>query len=631
MFYISEDYITSLNEEILISMEREISSTENLISYFQIHLFLCTRFNTNLLKYFLSTLQSLIDSSKLTFKDVYSIFHTKITYEDIQISCLNVAVLNRDEQTAKLLLQFEKILHQDETYTILRCIRENVRDDILKLKIAKQCKNQRTTDCLQDKFGINKKGPIFNVFMVMIETMVLSILPWLWDLVSDIQLCLQYQRISQIDVNSSSLILNEIATINTDHNESFIYDIYFPNFLNGSQVDANYSKLSTKYNTAYLITMCIIIANVLAFLIGACLGPPKWIETEIEKINKRLNRKEELESLTWYKIEDSRELKDLKSEKLYLKLISFQILSPIARIFWPILILMPHQYLNNVSTLPSKITKARFRTEILWKLVKIIETSLENVIQLGVQLYLIMPLLETLTKWSWIEIISSGFKGVLGIMSFGFYTTCSIDQTLGKIGFTIFGLSLGHTMMRLEKPGLSFTEKLLPMSVLFFSHLFQVVSRLLAIRNLMILEVSYMLKYIMVFLIHFCFVLAIKLMFDTRLKNEICPFKKPLKEFCWFYVKRLKRILLLLLSCACSLFVNVNLHRNTINLHIPKHSFLSQISFNLLIMLENLALTLLPFIAMNCYPDKYHQLSMVGTSWIVNSSWVMVIILEVNF
>ncbi len=615
-----------MKREKLDIMEREELTTEKLISYFQIHLFLCTRFNTNLLKYFLSNLQSQIKRLKLKYKDVYEIFHTNIPYEGIQISCLNTAVLNRDEKTAELLLDFEKILHQNETLATLRCIRENVHDDLLKLRLAKQCRNQEVSDCLQDKCGINKKGAIFNAFMVIIETMIISILPWLWDLVSDFQLCFQFKSISQIDSNNSILIMNEIASSNnTNCNETSIYDIYFPNSNNDTQIESSYSKLRMQYNIAYLITLVIIIANILTFIMGALIGSPTWIETNIDRLTSRLDRKKELESQTWYEKGDSEKLKNLKVEKINMKLFFYQALKPIARIFWPILILMPHQYLNNVSTTASKVTKARFKTEILWKLVKVLETSLENVLQLGVQIYLLIPLLETLSKWTLLEITSSSFQGVKGILSFGLFTPCSIDQILGKIGFTILGMSFGHTMMRLEKPGLSFTEKLKPITVLFISSFFQVVSRLLAIRNLLILEDPTGMKYIF-FLVHFILVLVIKMLFETRMKHEIWPSKKPWR----FCLIRLKRFLLCVLSSACSMIVNVNLHRNTVSLHLPKHSLLSQMSFQLLIMLENLCLTTLPFITTNLFNKKFDQFSYVGASWFVNSSWILVIIIEVS-
>jgi hypothetical protein len=642
LFLCSDLYIKYLEvQDIPKVTQRKQTSKETKLSYFKVHLFLSARYKkTNLLLHFLKLLQSQRKQLRFSLDDMYTLLHSK---DELGMSCLNIANQNKDKVTAKAILEFEGCLHLQDKTTLMRCVRENVQGDELKVPLAEQCRQPKP------KLGKEKKGKTRSLIMLVIETLFLSILPYAWDEVSDIRLYLTYSKLSY----NSSQFYNGSSVMNSSLN-----DVTFGS--NG------------EYQLASGITRYILIVNGIVYLFGFLFSSPTWIIKIIGRINVKINRKADLIRNNYY--DNQEEFIKLKTEYLKTKKVFLYLFRFIARLLWPLLILLPHQYFNMTSNLPSTMSKDRYKSENLWLFVKVVEASLENVLQMALQVWLLLPMFSVISQWSWGQLTYAGMKGALSIITFGLYEPTAMEISLGKIGFTVLMLSLGHAMMRLQKPGLAMGRKLKVLPVLFLSVVLQVVSRLYVCRNMMLMMVSGWTKYSSFLLIHFMSVLIIKLFFETRVKQMTVKvvseytkssFKKKhpsirkllrfqrLQKSLDFLAEKLptflngirkaysmvyniynkaKRPVLLMISCLSSSVLMVDLHWNSSKLHYPKHNFISHFLFHLLIFLENLMLTILPILAPSLFPssEKFNQDSFYQAIWIVNSSWVIVVGLEVS-
>ena len=255
-------------------------------------------------------------------------------------------------------------------------------------------------------------------------------------------------------------------------------------------------------------------------------------------------------------------------------------------------------------------------------------------------------------------------------MSFGLYKPETLDMVIGKIMFTVILLSFSHSWMKLKKQGLGILTKLKSFPIVFISTILQVSSRIYIVRNLMIMEVSAVNKYTLFLLVHFLSLLFIKIVFETRkkqrrknfgityteesLNEQLKSFRKFLKfqllqqaldfliknsiptlnqmsKFQSFINYHVKRPVLLATSCLSSTLVMVDLHWISSNLHYPKHNLISQFSFFLLIFVENLMMTLLPFLAPSLFPSTsgFNHDSFTIALVFVNVSWIISVCLEV--
>jgi hypothetical protein len=264
----------------------------------------------------------------------------------------------------------------------------------------------------------------------------------------------------------------------------------------------------------------------------------------------------------------------------------------------------------------------------------------------------------------------SGIKGAGNIMSFGIYKPDTLDIVIGTIMFTVILLRFSHSWMKLKKQGLGLLSKLKSLPVVFISTILQVSSRIYIVRNLMIMEVPAVKKYTLFLLVHFLSLLVIKIVFETRkkqrrkyfgttyteesLKEQLKSFRNFLKfqmlqQALDFLIKKsistlnqiskckssvyyhIKRPILLVTSCLSSTLVMVDLHWISSKLHYPKHNFISQCLFFLLIFVENLMMILLPFLAPYLFPSnsEFNHDSFTIALVFVNVSWIISVCLEV--
>ena len=521
-----------------------------------------------------------------------------------------------------------------------------------KIKIEKlfsQCEKKIRAIFSQCKKNIEtileeNKRHIAAILSVLIQLVFLSILPYSMDEVSDIRLYLTYSAKSNENQTSQ-----EFTTDHAMHNE---------------------------YTIAKKITGLILLINGLIYVSGIIFSKPSWITRHIKEITKKETRIKELKNakkggfilLESNQKELDKLLRDPPSKqwKVFLKFSSV-----LARMFWPLLILIPNNYLIKTTTVKSDKSKDKYKSENIWMFLKVVESSIENVTQLFLQIWLLLPDFKIISMWSWYELMMAALNGSLNILSFGYYQPKELNMPIGKIFTTIILLSLLHAMQRIKKPGNGIGETMKLLLIMFPATLLQVIARMYMVRNLMLMNISGAVKYSLFIVIHCLALLIMKILFETRRKQKVKiiskqytvqsiqsnlkGFKALLRFKCLqnilnglikksiptlngvikasssiFY--RCKRPTLLIASCLSSTIVMVDLHWMSSRLHYPKFNFITTSLFHLLILLENLAMTLLPFLAPSLFPSSsdFNHDSFVQAVLIVTISWIFAVMLEVR-
>ena len=535
----------------------------------------------------------------LELNDIYEIFHNKERTKTS--SCLDYANQNKDKTVAMLLLEYEKKVHCNDQSALKRCIRENLLNEELKVWLKDQCEEKNDTDCLKDKFGINKHSQAWIIFSLILESLLFSILPYLWDQVSDFRL---YQTYSSMGNGSLfGNITTPIDTLTIDNNSS----------------------------SAAEITKWIFFMNGFIYVLGSILCSPIWLQNWLNDLNIKIKSLRHVHNFTGkYTMEEVWEFKKeyLKTKKFFVLL-----LIPTARLLWPLLVLIPHQFINLSSNVPSKDSMAKYKSENIWLFIKVVESSVENVLQTALQIWLLIPIFSFISQWSLSKLMLSGLKGAGNIMSFGIYKPETLDTVIGKIMFTVILLSFSHSWMKLKKQGLGLLTKLKSFPVVFISTILQVSSRIYVVRNLMIMDVLALKKYTLFLLVHFLSLLVMKIVFETRKKPrwKNLGTQKKITQAKSFMYYHFKRPVLLVTSCLSSTLVMVDLHWISSKLHYPKHNLISQCLFFLLIFVENLVMTILPFLAPSLFPStsEFNHDSFTIALVFVNVSWIISVCLEV--
>ena len=262
---------------------------------------------------------------------------------------------------AAQIIEYEKVVHLQDEMSVMKCIRETLDNDELKPWIKEQCQGANDTDCLKEKCGFDKHSHYGIVATIFIETILMSLIPYSMDQVSDISLYLKYR--SENDSNSNHADIG--------HNTQ------------GGTLSGD--VILEGYDMAELITLIILCMNALVYTSGIIISQPTWITAKIKEEQVKIERIKFLQELKieiGYQSDDlKQELDNLLTDKyLQPRVILLTIFSLIARIFWPILILIPHNYINMSSTVPSDMSQEKYQTENLWVFLKVAESSMENVV-----------------------------------------------------------------------------------------------------------------------------------------------------------------------------------------------------------------------------------------------------------
>ena len=441
-------------------------------------------------------------------------------------TALNYANQNDDRVLGLELLQLEKQVHQDKNKG-LYCIKETLDSGPLLSWIIQTYK-----DFFPDK---NKLKTIGIAVWTLIKVGLLSFLPLLFDLISDINLASDYARFgfSNETVDNEEIIWNCTSSVSSAALDSSC-------FKNNS-----YLKIDELYTTAYWTTWTILSVTLLLHLA----------------------------IIIWYNEDDVSFLKHFirvknKCAALVIRFVMFFF----GKLLWP----FRHIYFEvkyNCAEKKTELANSTNESKTIWKLIKSVESGLENSIQLLLQIWLLKPYFADIMRWSIPELLLRTMSGILYILTFGLTSSCYVEKNIGKIVWSTLSIGISIALLKTDKPAPMELSQTIPICL---SILCQVVTRIFIFRSLTLLESVTPL--IIFTSLHFIFVFIIKMINTT-------------KEKC----STIKDLFRIFISGVCSLVVLTHLESG--------ETFFSQSAFFILIAIENLVMMLLPVIFPSIYPE----------------------------
>ena len=110
--------------------------------------------------------------------------------------------------------------------------------------------------------------------------------------------------------------------------------------------------VTSQYAIAGYIIKVILLSNLLTYIIGVIISNPTWVDQMINRVNKDLEEYNRIQKLKDGNVlttdEEKEKYKDLKPKlpELERKLIFLKVFRYFTKLFWPFLIVLPHEYLT---------------------------------------------------------------------------------------------------------------------------------------------------------------------------------------------------------------------------------------------------------------------------------------------
>jgi hypothetical protein len=286
------------------------------------------------------------------------------------------------------------------------------------------------------------------------------------------------------------------------------------------------------------------------------------------------------------------------------------------KFFWPI-VHIERTMRNEAAVKRSKYKAECESSEKTWNSIKIVEHGIESSLQLILQLWLLQPFLLDMTTWSYIDVFELCVDGIKHFLFFGIYKASYIQKALGKIVLNIVILTFGMALSKLNKPGgLSICDKPFNALLMCLSILAQITARIIAFRSLRLLKFSW--AFVIFLIIHFVIVFAIKMLFEIKSVREKVMIKgRTFKDS----LRSLPILLEFIASGLGSALVMIHLPGQK----VPRFSFLPHALFFILVLLENVLLACLPYIAPALYPplECFTAESRTSAVWWVVVLWIL--------
>ena len=498
------------------------------------------------------------------------IIHCKSKDEE-KNSALFYANYNNQLLNGLTLLYVEKIVHGDDRDAALRCIRENAG-------------NMELDHWMMDSYKlIHPSGlwsrRVFAFIMVFLQLM-LSFAFLFWDTISDALLCYQYMNIAFRAEGSSS---NATCVIDGQKFTCF---------------EQSSASIQESYTAAFCVMVVTIFVSTMAYVWAAIKhSPGEWI-------NKLSTGKHRIPMVSFI------------SQSWNLVLWLF------AKFMWPLTYVI-RSFSDRVEVDKRGINFSLQESELTWKFLKSIENGLENFIQMFLQLYLLKPHVSYLTTLSFSQVIQQGI-GSLFNFSDSICDGKNVNIALGKLLLSILSLSYGASSRLTSKKGITLGQTIKNL-VIWIAFVCISLSRTIAIFFLIALESP--LPGIACF---FCLHLTLVTLVFTDITGNSSNFiEMVLRAIILMKEKPMSTIRyagsFMMSSLSSHTFV-INFQANERN----NQTFWVQFKFQLLILVENLLLLLLPMMQPNLYPEEecFHY----SRSFILYASvlWMVGICLQVD-
>ncbi len=138
--------------------------------------------NHQTLEYFLKMLDKSTSEKFISISDEYRIIHTSKQEQNIVYkTLLDIANQNNDQESANLIMEYEKIVHLEDLEDLLECTRLCLKKEELQLwNIRKINKEKESNTGILDWIKENQKK-IKMWISIIVNSFLLSILPWAMD------------------------------------------------------------------------------------------------------------------------------------------------------------------------------------------------------------------------------------------------------------------------------------------------------------------------------------------------------------------------------------------------------------------------------------------------------------------
>jgi len=469
---------------------------------------------------------------------------------------------NDDPISASDLLHLEFQSHPEKSEG-LSCMKKQLTNDKLLYWITRTySKFYPTSNCIRWTTAI-----ITSCFQLVFCGYFL----YTFDIYSDYQLTTDYAN-AYTDVGNYTLLMLECARVSHTLEGPHANDSCF-NFAD------KYPKRT--YKVAFFLTWISMIFSLLVYLIGVIFF---------------FNSKNLTAKFTWlHKLNsDNCDSDENMVEKIkrYSKKIFEYFLIFLIKLFWPVF----HFYRRvryEASTNKSKRRKNYIEFESIWIMVKTIENGIEATIQMIIVLYLLVPYYDEIHDWNFQTTVTKTFFGIAHFISGGRYKqACLLEKVLGKLFISVVFQGFSLTYLKYMKYGMSLPEHLTNMIPLAVSYFSQIIARLYVLRVFFVTAEDLFqmenkgLAIGTFFIIHFALTLAIKLSFEIRIEDT-----NGLDFHCF---QSLIRFLINWISSSLVYIWSTGYGANP-RKHVDEHNtFLPQMCFQLLILVEHLVLTLFP-------------------------------------
>ena len=378
---------------------------------------------------------------------------------------------------------------------------------------------------------------------IMVLTQVLLSFAFLfWDTISDALLCYQYMNIA-------------FRTDGSTSNVSCVIDGQKSTCFEQSSAD-----IQESYTIAFYVMIVTILVSTMAYILAAIKHSPGGWMNKLCTVNHNIP------------------MVCFISQSCNLVLWLF------AKFMWPLTYVI-RSFSDRVEVDKTGINKSLQESESTWKFLKSIENGLENFIQMFLQLYLLKPYVSYLTTMSFREVIQQGI-GSLFNFSNSICDGKNVNIALGKLLLSILSLSYGASSRMTSKKGITLGQTIKNL-VVWIAFICLSISRTLAIYFLIALESP--LPAIACFI---CLHLTMVPMVFLEIPGNIAHYAKdkPIK----FITCAGKIIMSSLASHTFIINFQLNERRN--------QTFWVQFKFQLIILVENSLLLLLPLVQPNLYP-----------------------------
>ena len=355
----------------------------------------------------------------------------------------------------------------------------------------------------------------------------------------------------------------------------------------------------TTYETAYYLTIFSMVISIAVYIIGIIFF---------------FDSKNITEKLTWFK--------DTKGKGSWRRIILKYLLLCGIRIFWPFF----HIYRRiryEASRNKSSRRKNLIEFESIWIMVKTIEYGIEATVQLIIVLYLLVPFYDQIHDWDFQTTCQKTFNGIAHFMTGGWYSACLLEKVVGKLFINVVVQSLSLTTLRYIKYGMSIFEHASNMWPLFLSNISQIVARIMVLRVFFVTAEDVLgidskgLAITLFFLIHFTLTFCIKITFELNSK-DYCRIN-------WICFYGIVKFLINLISSSIVYTWSPQGYGRDPRRNVHEHNtFLPQLLFQSLILMEHLILIILPLSLSSSFCLDSHTFQL--TAFLVPCLWLVSIL-----